>query len=57
MKVLAPEIRAADQDLIPFRIRSRFAEFLLDKRTGNLIIHVSNGKVLGGRLEEVLTTD
>lgn len=49
--------RHDDQDLIPAKIRIRFAEFLLDNRSGNLIIRVSNGKVVGGRLEEVLTND
>jgi hypothetical protein len=52
-----PEAPESGPDLIPIHIRQRFAEFLLDKRTGNLIIHVKSGKVLGGRLEEVLTKD
>lgn len=44
-----------DQDMIPVALRTRLAEFMLDKRTGNLIIHVKSGKVVGGRLEELLT--
>ncbi len=41
--------------LIPMNYREEFLQFMLDKRSGNLILHCNNGKVLKGKLEITLT--
>lgn len=57
MTALAKSPRNFAGDMIPLWLQERLAEFILDKRTGNLILHVKSGQVLGGKLEEVLTKD
>lgn len=45
------------RDAVPIEARERLAEFLLDKRTGNLTLHIKSGKVMGFALQEQVKLD
>ena len=43
------------ETIFPLAVWEKLQEFVLDKRTGNISINVKDGKVLGVRVEELLS--
>ena len=41
------------RDFIPKEIREVFAQFLADNRSGNLTMNVSQGRILGYKIEDI----
>lgn len=40
---------------LPDRLTLALAEFMLDRRTGNVKLNIKDGKILGFRIEEVVS--
>ena len=46
---------ATDSPLLPPEIECALAQFLADRRTGNVQINVKDGKILGAHVTEMIT--
>ncbi len=47
-------IEAPRGDFIPKALRERLARFCVDKKTGNMVINISQGRIMGIHLTEML---
>ena len=46
---------ATDSPLLPPEIECALAQFLADRRTGNIQINVKDGQILGAHVTEIIT--
>lgn len=44
-----------DNDLIPDKFREEIAQFLLDGQTGNVTLNIKDGRILGIKIEKLLS--
>jgi hypothetical protein len=40
---------------LPEKLRLQLAQFLLDKKTGNIVLNVKEGQILGFKVEELFS--
>ena len=40
---------------LPEKLRLQLAQFLLDKKTGNIVLNIKEGQILGFRIEELFS--